>query len=195
MPRPLRRVYFDFVDPISYVVSSSPELRSGDAAGARGDVEWVGFELRPPPMPLTASDDPLWSDRARRARPLADALGLILRPPHLVPWTRKAHELHVLAGSRGMGDLVREAIFQAYFGRGEDIGRVDVLVEVAGASGLDRTETKAVLDVDRHEADVVGALSEARALGVGEVPSASVDGRLVEGFPDLTDLGTLLPDA
>jgi predicted DsbA family dithiol-disulfide isomerase len=94
----------------------------------------------------------------------------------------------------GVGDAVRAAVFDAYFEGGRDIGRVDVLVEIASFAGLDRTETKAVLDVDRHEADVTAKRLEAQALGVTDVPALSVDGRLVEGFPDLTGLGTLLPD-
>jgi predicted DsbA family dithiol-disulfide isomerase len=94
-----------------------------------------------------------------------------------------------------VGDAVRTAIFGAYFGAGQDIGRVDVLVAIGVGAGLDPTETKAVLDVDRHEADVTAQRREAEASGVTDVPRLWDGTRLAEGFPDLTGLGTLLPDA
>jgi predicted DsbA family dithiol-disulfide isomerase len=84
-------------------------------------------------------------------------------------------------------------VLEAYVRDGRDIGRVDVLVDIATSAGLDRTTTKAVLDVDRHEAEVLSARVVARAEGVSDVPAFWIDGRLVEGFPDPTDLGTLLP--
>jgi predicted DsbA family dithiol-disulfide isomerase len=111
-----------------------------------------------------------------------------------VPWTRKAHELHAFASARDLGDRVRAAIFEAYFDAGRDIGRVDVLVDVAAAAGIDRTEAKAVLDVDRHGAEVAAVRAEAVELGVDDVPTVRVDGRLERGFPDPVLIGTLLPD-
>lgn len=192
MSRPPVRIYFDFVDPLSYVLSES--LAAEESQPSEASAEWVGFELRPPPAPLTAGDDPVWAERRDAARARAVSLGLPLAVPVLVPWTRKAHELHFLAASHGMATEVRKSVFDAFFRDGLDIGRVDVLVGIAESVGLDRTEAKAVLDVDRHEADVAEARRKAVAAGVRDVPSCSVDGRVVEGFPDLADHGTLLPD-
>ena len=186
------RVYFDFIDPLSYLT----ELALRDLAGSlAGGVERVGFELVPPPHPLTASDDPRWSSRWTVARPLAAASSARLDPPRLVPWTRKAHELHLHAQASGMGDVVRLAIYEAYFGRAEDIGRVDRLVEIAAAHGLDRTATKAVLDVDRYEEDVNAARAAAKAAGVEDVPAIEAAGSLVRGFQNRGDLLTLLRGA
>ena len=194
MPHPSTRIYFDFVDPLSYAVSCTLDAQSAGADNLTPTIEWIGFELRPYPTPLTATRDPMWAGRWAQADEQAAALNLSFAPPPLVPWTRKAHELHTFGCQQGAGDAIRAAIFGAYFTEGKDIGRVDVLVDLASAAGLDRTGTKAVLDVDRHEADVASARRAAETLGVRDVPSLSVDGRLVEGFPDLTDLGTLLPD-
>jgi len=188
MPPTTIRVYFDFVDPLSYAVSHALERHDGAL-----EVEWVGFELRPPPLPLTETADPLWSDRWEQAHAWAARLNLRLAAPRLVPWTRKAHELYVFAGQKGAGPAVRTGVLEAYFGDRLDIGRVDVLVRIGVSAGLDGTETKAVLDVDRHEADVATARAETRALGVTDVPSLAVDGRLLEVFPDPTAIGTLLP--
>lgn len=195
MPDRIVRIYFDFVDPLSFVASHALGKQPEDVSEPPPTLEWAGFELRPPPAPLTDVRDPMWTARWKKAIAQAATLQLSFDPPPIVPWTRKAHELHTYGHGEGLGGHLRSSIFEAYFSEGRDIGRVDVLVEIARAVGLDPTATKAVLDVDRHEADVASVRREAEALGVVDVPSRSINGRLVEGFPDPTDLGTLLPDS
>jgi predicted DsbA family dithiol-disulfide isomerase len=182
MPQPLPRVWFDFVDPLSYLL---------DLESPRG-VEWAGLELVPPPAPLGTIDDPFWAERLEAARRPAHMSGVVLEPPTLVPWTRKAHELHLHAREHGKGDEVRRAIFVAYFERGEDIGRIDRLVGIAASVGLDASAARTVLGVDRHEEDVALARAAAAAAGVDDVPTIEVSGRLVRGFHNREDLGTLL---
>lgn len=189
MSHPIARFYFDFVDPLSYLVEL--ELRAVEPS-LPGRIERVGYELVAPPAPLTGLDDVRWSARWAEARPAAAAAGVLLEPPRLVPWTRKAHELHLHASEHGKADEARLAIFTAYFGRREDIGRVDRLVEIAVGLGLDRTIAKAVLDVDRHEEGVVAARADATVAGVVDVPAISVQGQLARGFHNRGDLGTLL---
>jgi len=187
MPDLVTRFFFDFVDPLSYMI----ELALADWEDALGvRVERTGWELRPPPSPLLRVSDPFWADRWAAARDTGRAPELT--PPKLVPWTRKAHELLAFAEGRDVGSQVRRGIFEAYFAAGRDIGRIDQLVEIAAAHGLDRTETKAALDVDRHEEDVLAARLRATELGVHELPTILVGGKLVEGFRNLSDLSTLL---
>jgi predicted DsbA family dithiol-disulfide isomerase len=166
------RFYFDFTDPLSYVVEV--------ALGA----------LRPPPAPLTRSTDPWQAERLQEARRAAPEL--ILDPPALVPWTRKALELHALAGARGLGERVRRAVYQAHFRERRDIGRIDELVAIAVAAGLDRLQARAALDVDAHAEDVLRARREAEGLGVGDVPALLIGGTVVQGFHNLGDVSTLL---
>jgi predicted DsbA family dithiol-disulfide isomerase len=186
MPEPASRFYFDFVDPLSYLT----ELAIRDLEASRGiEVERVGYELRPPPAPLTDFHDSFWSARWGAAR-LAGA-GIPWNPAALVPWTRKAHELQLFADERGVGAVIRQAIFEAYLERARDIGRIDELVEIARAKGLDPSETKAVLDVDRHREQLLDIRREADSLGLVELPALLVHGGLVQGFRNPTDLSTL----
>ncbi len=183
------RLWFDFVDPVSYVLEL--EL-CAVAPSLPHDVERMGIELVAPPAPLTSIDDALWSERFATARPLANAKGVHLAPPAIVPWTRKAHELHAHAIELGRGEAVRLAIYEAYFGRGDDIGRIDRLVSIAGACGLDPSAARTVLGVDRHEEFVVSAREAANATGVTDVPTLEVGGSLHRGFHNRDALLTLL---
>ena len=189
-------IWFDFIDPASVLLLLEIEGAIADGAEwARGsEIRWHPFELRPPPTPLVGIDDaeiaPLWVS----ARPLASAAGIDVAPPNLVPWTRKAHELvaHADAHDPSAANPVRLAVARAYALEGRDIGRVDVLVQIAIDHGLDRTETKAVLDVDRYDADVVASGRRAREAGVTITPTLVAGTLRIEGFHNRTALGTLL---
>jgi len=187
---PAPRLYFDLVDPLSYLVER--ELGSLETGAL---VERVPFELRPPPRPLVLIDDDTLAERWAAARSLAARAGLALSPPRLVPWSRKAHELVALAAAHGVADLVRRAAFDAYMLGGQDIGRVDVLVEIAREAGLDRTEAKAVLDVDRHEEDVLAARRRATADRVEDAPVLVGRSGRLEGFHNREALRTFLADS
>ncbi len=173
--------HFDFIDPVSYVVANMIEQ-----AGAATLIEWRGFELRPPPGRLIDPRGDAWRVRHVRACALAERAGTGRLPePTLLPWTRKAHELCEFARERDGARLVRLALFQAHFVDNVDIGRIDSLVDVAVQAGLDRTETRAALDVDHHTAAVLANREAARAQGIADVPA------LVSSHESLVDSGAL----
>ena len=186
-------LFSDFTCPFSYVTEAAL-WRVEDEGGAA--VEYRAFELYPAPARL-----PLGGPAAEveAARPLADVLGLEMRPPTIAARTRKAHELARFGAAKGIGRPLRAALFAAYFGEGRDIGRIDVLVEIAAALGLDRTETRVVLDVDTFAAEVGRDGAEARRLGIAGTPAlllgAAPDLRLATGALSVDELRALLAGA
>lgn len=182
------RVYLDFVDPMSYVLHRRIHRILEDAQARGGTVPEVvllPFELRVPPQPLIAPDEPPWLERWAMAREMEDAF-LPDQRPRLIPWTRKAHELCAHARERKAHDRVHSALFDAHLTRGMDIGRVDVLVGIAHEAGLDPSESKAVLDVDRFAERIWSVRRSALEIGVTE-PATLVgrEGRLTR--PPVTD--------
>lgn len=189
MASPRATLYYDFIDPLSFLLVAELSHVQGLADT---DLAWHPLELRPPPTPLVTVDDPAVAERWEAAQAVAGEDAAALSPPRLVPWTRKAHELVLYAGEHGREHDVRRRIFEAYMTERSDIGRVDVLVAIAIEAGLDRTESKAVLDVDRHEADVARLREEALAAGIVEIPTLVVGDRRLEGFHNRDRIGTLL---
>lgn len=185
-------IFYDFVDPLSYLLVRELGELAGEGARLEDLVTWHPLELRPPPTPLVALDDESLAERWSQARGLAGRLGVAFAPPELVPWTRKAHELVIYAAEHGVADEARRRLFDAYLLTGDDIGRVDVLVGIAVDLGLDRTESKAVLDVDRHEAYVARLRGEAEAQGVIVTPTLAYGDQRLEGFHNRDGIGTLL---
>lgn len=192
MDRAPTSFFFDYLDPLSFLVHREVTALGEDDAGGRGLPVYVPLELRPPPAPLLDPDGDVWLARWRPAAEAAAALGIAVSAPGLLPWTRKAHELALHAGEKGVGPAIHDALFEAVFVRGEDVGRVDVLVALARRLGLDATEAKAVLDVDRFSDEVEGARARAAAAGIAAPPALARGGRLLQGFQNRGALRTFL---
>ena len=174
------RFVFDYVDPGSYLLHQVL-ARAGEAKATPHP-----FELRPPPEPVIDPGDPRWVALYGAMKTEAKELGVPLERPTFVPWSRKAHELALQAGEKGCFEAVHEALFRAYFGEGLDIGRVDVLVAIGVEHGLDASETRAALDVDRQREALEQQRAAALDWAIRGVPTLLLpDGRRLEGFHGL----------
>jgi predicted DsbA family dithiol-disulfide isomerase len=162
-------LYSDFACPFCYLA----EVGARRLESAGHEVRYRAYELRPKPIPLEAPG----SDPSKRQgwehfiAPHARELGVDMKFPALGVRTRKAHEAARHAREHGRERAMRDALFAAYFAEGRDIGRIDVLVELAESVGLDRTETKVTLDIDQHTDAVIADESEAGRLGLNGVPA------------------------
>ncbi len=184
------RFYFDYVDPLSYLVEL--ELREVEKT-SRSRVARVPFELRPPPATMVDPDAEEWRRRWDEARRISEARGTRLPdPPGLVPWTRKAHELVAIAHEHDLARRAHELLFERVFDVGADIGRIDVLVAIAKELGLDETETKATLDVDRHTPRVERVRVAAVSSGVHAPPTLFLAGNTLEGFRNADEIVSFL---
>ena len=157
-------VFSDFTCPFSYVTEAALRRVAGEVDLA---VRYRAFELYPVPAPLPLDAGTEWDEALR---PLAEEAGVELRRPGYQARTRKAHEAARFAEEQGIGAPMRSALFAAYFAEGRDIGRIDVLVEIGVGLGLDRTELKVVLDIDRYTGDVLADEALASRSGIGAIP-------------------------
>ncbi len=93
------------------------------------------------------------------------------------PNTLDAHRLIRWAGETGVdGDIV-EALFQAYFVDGRNIGDPAVLADIAGSHGLDRASVAARLSSDEDRDAVRREIDAAQQIGVTGVPTFILAGR------------------
>ncbi|MFG3688905.1 DsbA family protein [Micromonospora sp. NPDC047740] len=91
--------------------------------------------------------------------------------------TFEAHRLIRFATERGRAAELVEALYQAHFTDGVDVGSTDALVKVAAGVGLDETETRAYLESNLGRREVATDLTEARQLGVSSVPTFALAGK------------------
>ena len=134
-------------------------------------VEGGAFELRPAGTPLSEAGSPWTTESWAHVERLATELGVPMAAPARLTRTRKAHEAAAWAGTEDRFADMREAIFAAYWERGLDIGRIDVLAEIGRGIGLDPTRLRVALDIDqfteRVEQDEVWATQQ----GLDGVPA------------------------
>ena len=178
-------LFFDYVDPASYLMH---ELIGGSELAPL--IDWRGFEVRAPPDDLVDPESEDWSRYQDEMLGIAEALGVDMSVPFLVPWSRKAHELGALAREKNCYGEVRRALFRAHFVDGVDIGRIDLLVQIGQDTGLDRSEVKAALDVDHHTGTVLSDRATAEELSVVGVPTLVRDGVRLEGLRTVQDIQT-----
>ncbi|MSR22372.1 MAG: hypothetical protein EXR92_02335 [Gemmatimonadetes bacterium] len=185
---------FDYVDPGSYLAH---RILSRWARGQSRpiSVRWTPLELRTPAMPQIDPEEREWSALLAEMESVAQREGILFARPVLVPWTRKAHELALHAREKGHFEEVHDALFDAYFARGLDIGRVDALVELAEGHGLSAAETRTVLGVDRFAPEVETDRRAVIGGGTVGVPTIEAAGRRLEGFESAEDLLAFLREA
>lgn len=145
---------------------------------SNSDVEimWRAFELRPEPVPaLDPKGDYLERAWSTSVYPLAERLGMKMKLPPLQPRSRLAHEAAHWARTHGRFDDYHEAIFRAFFERGENIGDIGVLNSLAADLGLDADSLRAALEKHEFEKSVLQDEQEAAGIGVSGVPAFVAD--------------------
>ncbi|MCC6717543.1 MAG: DsbA family oxidoreductase [Acetobacteraceae bacterium] len=146
-------------------------------------VAWHPFQLNPD-MPQAGYDrreyriakfGSLEKSRELDARitETAAALGLEFHLDRLTrtPNTVAAHRTIWLAGQHGVQDAVVEALFDAYFCQGTDLGDTALLTDLAANAGLDRAALEQMFASDAGIDVVLQGDASARRGGISGVPS------------------------
>lgn len=118
---------------------------------------------------------------SRRLKGLAEAEGLPMGSRDRTYNSRLAQELGAWAAEQGKGSAFHDAVFRAYFVDAKNIGDEDVLLDLAVATGLDRSAAKRVLQDRTHSAAVERDWARSREAGITGVPTFEAGGRRVVG--------------
>jgi predicted DsbA family dithiol-disulfide isomerase len=187
-------LFADFVCPFSYVTEAA--LRRL-VAGSGRRIEHRAYELYPAPAPLPerAADE----QSLAALQPLAAEVDVRVGPRGGVPRTRKAHEAARFAREQGREAALRQAIYHAFWEEGRDIGRIDVLVSLAEAVGIEGQALKIALDIDVHADAVLADRLAADRSGIRHTPTLIIDAQaeplVAVGAQRLADLEALLAEA
>ncbi len=154
-------------------------------------IRWTAFPLHPETPEEGRTLDELFAGRGvdipavlARLKSTAAGLGLPFTERNMTYNSRRAQELGKWAEEEGRGDAFHLLAFEAYFAHGRNIGRLDVLQELAAAAGLDPQEARKVLAQGRYQAAVDADWQRSRELGITAVPTFQIqDRRLVGAHP------------
>jgi predicted DsbA family dithiol-disulfide isomerase len=153
------------------------------------EVRWTAFPLHPETPEQGTSLEELFSGRSpadienmrQRLKQAAEDAGLPMGERKYTYNSRLAQELAKWAESEGKGDQFHTAVFRAYYEEGRNIGKVDVLVDLAEAMGLGENEAKSVLESRTYRKAVESDWVKCRTLNVTAVPTFVMNNQRVVG--------------
>jgi predicted DsbA family dithiol-disulfide isomerase len=143
--------------------------------GARIDIRWHAYELRPEPIPLPDPDSEYIREHwANRVLPMASERGLVMRVPRRAVRSRRPLQAALFARRAGRFAELDRAIFRARFEDDVDISDLRVLRRLASAAGLDAEALARAVTTDGLLDDLNADVTLAGQLGLRGVPVAFI---------------------
>ena len=146
-------------------------------------IEWLPFQLNPD-TPAEGMDRRVYletkfggKDNAVRIySQIADhaekaGVAINFEAMQRTPNTVNAHRLIHWAGFEDKQSPVVDALFQAYFVEGKDIGDIDTLCDIAQSAGMDRAVVEKLLTGSSDVEDIQTRDAHSRKMGVNSVPT------------------------
>ncbi|WCK52989.1 DsbA family oxidoreductase [Aneurinibacillus sp. Ricciae_BoGa-3] len=163
-------VYSDFICPFCYIGKVNAERLSNKYPDL--EIEWREFELHPEGQPDPNSS---YMQQAQESlNRLAQKYDIQMKTDVLTTVTsesRKALMGLEFAKEYGKTNEYHEAVFKAYWVDGQDIGDLDVLVNIASTIGLDGEKFRTAIKQEVYLPQVLRSIEDARQLGVTGVPT------------------------
>ena len=197
--------YFDAICPWSFIGKRRLEHAVLQRPGIGVSVRWQPFLLNPE-LPQEGIDRTAYMMRKFGSEQrIRRAIGSIAQAGQSVeidfafdriartPNTLNAHKVIRLAGESGLADAMVEAVFQAYFVAGLDIGDGDVLYRIGDELGLDGGAMARVLASETARTDIFECNARAHRLGINGSPSLVFpDGLAISGAQEPSVLTRLI---
>ena len=156
------------------------------------EVRWTAFPLHPETPEQGTSLEQLFSGRSpadienmgQRLKRAAEEVGLPMGERKYTFNSRLAQEMSKWAEAEGKGDRFHAALFRTYYADGRNIGKMEVLVDLAKTLGLFEDKAKSALESGVYREAVDSDWARCRALNVTAVPTFMMnDARLVGAQP------------
>ena len=175
--------YFDFSSPYGYLASEQIEALAARHGRA---VMWHAIVLDAQFQPQGGVKIPLALLRTEYARRDCERTAAFLGIPYETPTPYPVHTEHAARAFQWLSDrnpdearAFAHGVFRAYFVDGRNISEPAVLLEIAGALGLDREEVSNAFSDLATKARLKAEIDLAEARGVFGSPFFIVEG---EGF-------------
>jgi predicted DsbA family dithiol-disulfide isomerase len=170
-------VFSDYICPFCYIGIETlhkvqPEVPSFT-------LEWKGFQIHPEypatGIPVAQRMAQYGKDRYeaiwRNILALAGGIGLEMQRPPILTNSLLALEATEYAKEQAKEGEFSHAVYRAYFQEGKNIGDIDVILPLAGETGLDTQELQEHLQAGTYSARIQSFQQEAHTLGVSGVPT------------------------
>ncbi|MDN3524655.1 DsbA family protein [Halomonas sabkhae] len=182
-------IYTDYVCPYCLLAEHviSEVTKNRDIS-----IHWRPFELRPHPVPTLRVEDPYLPDIWKRSvYPMAEQLGVPIKLPEITPQPRtdKAFQVFAMAEEHGMGHDFTMQVLKAFFQEEKDIGKHQVLADLAAEIGLSRDAVQEALVEGTYRDRQLAAQQHAVDVAqISSVPTIIVGQKTFTGVPNPSEL-------
>jgi len=144
------------------------------------------FELHPAPTPTRKPEgNYLQTAWKERIYPMAEKLGVYMKLPTVspYPYTNLAFQGLEFAKDHRKGNEYNDAVFRAFFQQSRDIGRMDVLADIAQEVALNAVQFRDALEQGTYRDRVQQLLQTAyERIRVTAVPTMIIGRQRLEGL-------------
>ncbi len=179
----------DPICPWCYIGKTSLEKALAAVPDHPFVIEWHPFQLNPD-MPADGMDRRAYLEgkfggkegAIKAYAPVVEhaktaGLNINFEAMKRTPNTLDAHRLIHWAGIEQKQNAIVDALFQAYFVDGRDIGDHEVLADIADSNGMDGSVVAKLLKSDSDAKDISDRDAHSRKMGVSSVPTFIVAGQ------------------
>ena len=198
-------IFSDVICPWCFIGKHRLDSVLATSVGEGVRVRWRPYQLYPQ-IPAQGVDRGEYlerrygpkADRGRMPPRIAEEAaveGIELRYDRIerTPNTMLAHRLMELAWENGCQHELAEALFQAYFCQGRDVGDATTLLAIAVETGMDGDAVSEFLAGDAGLAEVQAQLERAVDVGVSGVPGYYLaNGFLLPGAQSADTMGQII---
>ncbi len=178
-------IWSDIMCPFCYIGKRHFEVAKAQMS-FRDEIEvvWKSFQLDPT-LPAEGNGETVEDYLSKRKGMAKDqikqmlqqitergkAVGITFNQEKSIPVnTLQAHRMIHFAQEQGFGSQMEEALFKAYFTDNKNVGKLEVLVELAASIGLDQVKAADYLTSDAGIDAVQEDITEAQRISVRGVP-------------------------
>ncbi len=145
-------------------------------------MEHLGLEIHPETPPRGVDLNQRFGEERlqilhKRLRRMGESYGIDFVGPKWMPNSHNALEAAEYARHEGLHSMYHHELMKAYFTDLKDISDIDVLKELATATGLDADALEAAVLSRRFEHRLMGDAAEAQQNGIHNTPTYVIDGQ------------------
>jgi predicted DsbA family dithiol-disulfide isomerase len=184
-------IFSDPICPWCYIGKTHLDRAIKRTAVSFIDIRWHPFQLNPD-MPLEGMDRRAYleqkfggqSGAVKAYAPVVEhaqkaGLQINFEAIKRTPNTLNAHRLIHWSEAEGCQNALVDALFDAYFVQGKDIGNAEELCEIAQSAGMNSELAARLLATDSDMSPISERDQNARKMGIGAVPTFVVAGQHV----------------
>ena len=141
---------------------------------------------------LFGSNFPVMNDKMKKLEHIAASMGLPLAKRTTISDSRLSQELAKWAETKGILQEYQDAIYEAYFSKGQNIADKTILSEIAELCGLSKSEALQIIETGAFSEAVDMDWEKSEELGIMVAPTYIMNGTKLMGSQTYDKLEELM---